>query len=528
MKKMGLNSKNFSKKISRDFAKAQRSVKRFSASIKRNLSRGIKIGLAGAIGAVGFAVKGFISEASKIENAVAAFQPLVGGVENAEAIVDKLNQTAATTPFQLENLSAATKTLLGFGAATQDTIIPVLRMLGDTAGGNSDKLNSIALAFGKIQAKGKTSMKEINQLITAGVPIVNELNKTLGVSADELFEMIRAGDVTSDVITQTFQNMTSEGGIFFKGMEIASKTLTGRFSTFKDNVALTAAAFGNVLLPKVKEFIDKGITLAGTLRTWATENKELIQKGFQRFLDTGKRVIMTVGKIAKVISKVLKFLAPLIPVILAVVAAWKVYKAIMIILAIKQAIVNAVMAANPIALIIIGVVALIAAIVSLVKNWDTVKAALIKIWDAIKVAGVAVWEGIKKAFTVAVDFMKGVMFTFADILLTTYGNIFKAIIKGASKVGKFLGFDTSGIDAIIEKIEAVQANVRAQSFIGGRDRGNMADGGGVVTQGERVSRSISESTNRSEITVRNDGTTDVETDSGSVRPGGSIVLQPSG
>ena len=40
--------------------------------------------------------------------------------------------------------------------------------------------------------------------------------------------------------------------IFFKGMEIASKTLTGKLATLKDNISLTAASLGMQLLPTIK------------------------------------------------------------------------------------------------------------------------------------------------------------------------------------------------------------------------------------------------------------------------------------
>lgn len=56
---------------------------------------------------------------------------------------------------------------------------------------------------------------------------------------------------------------------------------------------------------------------------------------------------------------------------------------------------NAAMTANPIGLIIVGIAALIAAIVWLVMNWDKVKAA-----------GTAAWDFIKRAWNGAGDFFK--------------------------------------------------------------------------------------------------------------------------
>ena len=70
-----------------------------------------------------------------------------------------------------------------------------------------------------------------------------------------------------------------------------------------------------------------------------------------------------------------------------------------------QKVLNIVMKSNPIKLVILAVIALIAAIVLIIKNWDKVKAALIagaqavkdffvKAWELIKTTALAVWKAI--------------------------------------------------------------------------------------------------------------------------------------
>lgn len=480
LQKMGLNSKRFTQALRRDFAKAQRSVAAFGASVKRFAGRALRIGIIGGLAAAGFAVAQFVKQASKIEDAVAAFTPLVGGVQAAENIIDKLNQTAATTPFQLESLADATKILLGFGAATEDTIIPVLRMLGDTAGGSSDRLERISLAFGKIQALGRVTMKEINQLISAGIPIIGELSDVLDVTPQKLSELIRQGKVSNKDITKAFQNMTSEGGKFFKGMEIASATLTGKFSTFKDNVALTAAAFGDVLLPILKDFLDKGISAAANIKDWVTANQELIKTKVEKFIEKVVRFTKEAVRIFKIIINVIDTLKPLI---IGIAIVWGIYKVAMIAASIAQIALNVAMTANPIGIIIVAIGALVAGIIWLTKNWDKVSAAMQKVWDFMK--RIAAW--IKDTFLAQIQ----------------------KVIDGFKIIGKFTGLDKESREARREARE---------------EGGTQRRGRGVVT----TRQSISETTNRSELTVRNDGTTDVETDSGIIRPGGSIILAPSG
>jgi phage-related protein len=61
----------------------------------------------------------------------------------------------------------------------------------------------------------------------------------------------------------------------------------------------------------------------------------------------------------------------------------------------SQTLFNAVMAANPIALVIIAIAAIIAIIVLLVKNWDTVTKVVKEVWEAIKNFASDAWEALK-------------------------------------------------------------------------------------------------------------------------------------
>jgi hypothetical protein len=49
------------------------------------------------------------------------------------------------------------------------------------------------------------------------------------------------GKITTDMVTDAFKSATSEGGLFYQGMERGSKTLSGTFSTLMDNIKLMSA-----------------------------------------------------------------------------------------------------------------------------------------------------------------------------------------------------------------------------------------------------------------------------------------------
>ena len=198
-----------------------------------------------------------IEEASRFETSIANFTTMLGGSEAAaHGLVNQLQVLGARTPFEFSDLADATQLMIGFGAATENDVIDKLRMLGDVAQGNREKLQSIALAYSQIQASGKASMQDINQLTNAGVPILKQLAKQWGLTgADAIGQaraMATAGRATGEEVTRAFEQMTSEGGMFYGGMERASRTFDGVMSTLQDNIKMAAIDIGNELLPSLK------------------------------------------------------------------------------------------------------------------------------------------------------------------------------------------------------------------------------------------------------------------------------------
>jgi tape measure domain-containing protein len=153
-----------------------------------------------------------VGQASKIENMVAAFTPLTGGAENAQKMIKALNKEAATTPFELEGIGKVAKQLLPILGNDVQAVTKTFRMLGDTAGGSIEKLDTITRGYTKALMKGKVDMEALNMIAEAGVPIYQELAKSLGVSVAEMTQMSSAGKITSSDLTKAFEAMTSSGG----------------------------------------------------------------------------------------------------------------------------------------------------------------------------------------------------------------------------------------------------------------------------------------------------------------------------
>lgn len=401
---------------------------------------GITIGAAGAATALGK----FVTEASKIEDATASFQALLGGVENAKVVVQQLYDLGASTPFEFKDLSDAARMMIGFGAATQANVIDKLRMVGDIAQGNADKLNGVTLAFSQIQAAGKASMQDVNQLINNGVPILGQLAKQWHMTTGAAREAVSKGKASSVEITKAFEAMTSKGGMFYNGMAIASQTFSGKLSTLKDTINQTFASIGTVALPIVKEYIDKATSAAGGVQAWAAQNQELIKGKVTSFINgVAKAIKFLIDNYEKIVLGVKIYIGTLIVLkavsiasaiatgvstaaqiaynvvmgisialqgksaffVMGNAVAYGAYRAVVLTATAAQWLLNAALTANPIGLVIVAIAALIALVVVAVKHYKQWGAALL--WFLGPVGRVISafksiydnWDMIKKGFT---------------------------------------------------------------------------------------------------------------------------------
>jgi len=312
-------------------------------------AKGALLGIGAAIAAAaGLTIKA----AANVEDQIASFVPMMGGSEEAAKKMFKtIQKEAATTPFEIESITSAVRTMMPAfkGSATES--VKAFRMLGDTAQGNSQKLQSITSAYTKSIMKNKVSMQELNIINSAGVPIFNEMAESMGITVEKLMDMSRNGELTGEHLTGAFQKMTSEGGIFFNGMETASDTFNMRLLGIKENAGILAGVIGEKLLPMAKDIAGVVLKVVERFTAWVQEGNN-----FNKMMDN--LTYATAGATAGLIA----FL----------IAA----KGSAIIETVKKAVegLTSAMAKNPIGAIAVVITAvLIPALIYLVKNWDTVE-----------------------------------------------------------------------------------------------------------------------------------------------------------
>ncbi|GAB3847285.1 hypothetical protein GCM10029963_28470 [Micromonospora andamanensis] len=322
-----------------------------------------------------------------------------------------------------------------------DMLTAGFRASGDHAGDLLDTVTEYGTQFRKLGLDGTTAMGLISQGLKAGARDTDKV-------ADALKEFsIRAVD-GSTLTAQGFKMLGLDAGKMSaqigKGGESASKglgTVLEKLRGIEDPVKRSQAAvalFGTQSedLGDALYALDPGkaVNAIGKVGGAADEMGKSLKESAGAQLERFKRRVETaiVGALVKAIPHVIKFgewmarnkewigpivagLGTLAIVLGTLTVAAKIYTAV-------QAALNIVMMANPIGLIVLALIALVAAVVYAWKNSETFRRIVTGAWNAIKAAVLVVINWLKKAIPAAwaaiVNFTK------------SYWNFWKGIIVG--------------------------------------------------------------------------------------------------
>lgn len=264
-------------------------MKNFGTALKSIGSTGLKAS-AGLGGLLAFPIK----LAADMEKTRAEFRALIGDAGKADSVISQLEGFALVTPLSVQDLSAATRTMLGFGVSV-DAVVPTLKRLGEIAGGDGERMQRLALAFGQVTAKGRLMAQEVNQMVESGFNPLQEISRTTGRSMNDLMKEMEGGNISVDMVAEAFRTATSDGGKFKGLLAEISGTTIGQINELKESFLLAIRPLGEAMLPAVKDLLIQAQELVGPLAEWAKQNGEIA-------VSLGKIVLVAVPASAAIIA----------------------------------------------------------------------------------------------------------------------------------------------------------------------------------------------------------------------------------
>ena len=257
--------------LQRRLDEAERAAASSGKSMGVSIKDGILMGIGSQIGAqitqlitapiniATRAIRGFVDESfqkgQNFEQFESSLKTILGDATKAKKLITELAEFARTTPFELPELQAATRSLLSYGFESEK-LIDTLRRVGDVSSALSLNINELAVIYGKGRVAGRLYQGDINELTGRGIPIIQEFAKQFGVTDDEVRKLTESGRINFGNLEKAFISLTSEGGKFFDQMKNQAGTVAGQLSNFNDQFTGAQVRLFEALKPAIVTTID--------------------------------------------------------------------------------------------------------------------------------------------------------------------------------------------------------------------------------------------------------------------------------
>lgn len=402
MKKLNITSEHTTSLFNKIGSKA------ISLDSMMNLARTAIDKVSGAIGKI-------VDVGSEAELQKLDMTTLMRGNEAAaDALFKKIAQYGKDTVYDKTSLIDAQKTMMSFGIEGENAF-SMLKKIGDVSLGDANKMKSLSLAFAQTSSSGKLTGQDLMQMINAGFNPLSVISEKTGKSMTTLKDEMSKGAISAEMVAQAFSWATEEGGLFYQGAEKAGNSTSGRINQLKD----TFDEFLISLFEKLQPVINSCVEFAAGFLETLPGILSGIGSAFSGIWDfltefapiiTGVAVaigILTIACNLQTASLMLQ--EAWLNILIAKEMAWN---AITKVCAAAQAVLNAVMNANPIALIISGIVILIGVITwlcSKITGWGS-------LWDGV-------WGFIKNGFFAYISSIKLQWVTMINSIMMGLDNI---------------------------------------------------------------------------------------------------------
>lgn len=230
--------------------------------IKGNLiTAGITMGAGLAKDAVGSIITGF----AKQQQNITGLKTFLGEAGAKEAYAN-IKKDAAVTPFDTESLLTTNRALISAGLNAKQAREDSMNLANaiSAVGGGSAELSRMAANMQQIKTVGVATSMDIKQFGMAGINIYQLLADETGKNIKEVKNM----DVTYDLLSRSLKRAAQEGGAYYGAMEAQGQTVSGKWSTFMDNIQMGAADIGLKLEPIITRLLDLAMRVTDKFSDW--------------------------------------------------------------------------------------------------------------------------------------------------------------------------------------------------------------------------------------------------------------------
>lgn len=248
------SARNFSKELDKQLAGASAGASRAGEAVGSRVASGmgkaLKVGgvAAGAVLATSLTM-GF-RRLTAIEDAEAKLKGLGNSAADTAKIMENALAAVKGTAFGMDEAATTAASAVAAGLKPGKELQGYLGLVGDAATIAGTSMADMGSIFNKVMTSGKVQGDVFAQLGDQGIPVVQMLSETLGVSADEVYKLGSAGKISSD---QFLQAMSSMEGAALQG----GNTTTGAFKNMNAALSRLGASLLGGVFPHFKTSLNE-------------------------------------------------------------------------------------------------------------------------------------------------------------------------------------------------------------------------------------------------------------------------------
>lgn len=432
----------------------------------------LKSGIQNVVSAIG-SLSGDLSESSKAWQTFETNASTKHSQGEIQAVKKELQDFATATIYSSSDMASTYSQLDAVGVASAQNLVKAFGGLAAASADPAQAMKTLSQQATQMAAKPKVAWEDFKLMLEQSPAGMAAVASEMGMSVQELITNIQSGTVS----TTDFFNAVEKAGTSDKFTKMATEYKTvdqamdglretavnklqpafdmisqvgiGAISGISDSLdGVNFDGLATAMLPAFQALADVASNLVQQAIAWAqTADWEsignsiadaitnivngissfdwggffsIIGDGIGLFVDGLSLIIDNVGDIEG-----------LADVIVAVAVAFGVLNAVLTVYNTVMAVQTAIMMANPTTWIILGIVAAIAALILIIKNWGTITETIAAVWEKVKNAVINTWNNIYSMFVgIFTAILNNPVVQLIVNFVTTEFNIMKNLITG--------------------------------------------------------------------------------------------------
>ena len=375
---------------------------------------------------------------------------LAAASSNANTNVSMMGETfkycapiAGSLGYSAEDVALAIGLLGNAGIKSSQAGTTLRKMMTELTG----ELEISGKAFGDVTIQTENadgSMKDFSQILSEMRVYFGQMTEAEQASTAELLvgktamsgllAIMNAAPADIDKLTNAINNCD---GSAERMAGVMQDNLSGQLTILKSQLQELAISFGDILVPIIREVVSHIQSLVDKFNQLDPHTREIIVKVGLIAAALGP-VLIVVGKVISAVGTIMTILPALGGVISTITGG--------------ASALFAVLAANPIALVVAAIAGLIAIFVTLWNKCDGFREFWINLWDGVKEVFSNVWNGIKDVFSSVIDFIKNNWQGLLLFLVNPIAGAFKLIYDNCESFRSFWDNFLQGVKNVFTSI----------------------------------------------------------------------------